>query len=103
LLLACLTYSSSRWPEVYALIPEKYDHQKVVEYENKRVLAAKRKAQATKNKATRKRSAAEGTSRRTKKKKVGPLTFDLDESKGDYSTRSGSRTHHSALPLNTIV
>ncbi|GJX42741.1 hypothetical protein Tco_0257731 [Tanacetum coccineum] len=77
--------------------------EKVVEYENKRVLAAKRKAHAAKDKATEKRSAAEGTSRRTKKKKTDPLTFALDETEGDDSTRSGFGTHHSASPLNTIV
>ncbi|GKC71011.1 hypothetical protein Tco_1116894 [Tanacetum coccineum] len=74
-----------------------------VRVENEGVLAAKRKAQATKDKATRKRSAAEGTSRPTKKKKGAPLTFTLDESEGDDSTRNGSRTHHSASPLNTII
>nr|GEU29104.1 putative transposase (putative), gypsy type [Tanacetum cinerariifolium] len=57
-------------------IPEKSDHQKVVEYENERVLAAKKKAQAARDKATE---------------------------KGDDSTRSGSETHHSASPLNTII
>ncbi|GKD61878.1 hypothetical protein Tco_1299387 [Tanacetum coccineum] len=67
-------------------IPEKSDHQKVVEYENERVLAAKRKTQAARDKTTRKRSAAEGTSRRTKKKKGSHLTFALDESEGDDST-----------------
>ncbi|GKD30689.1 hypothetical protein Tco_1241467, partial [Tanacetum coccineum] len=84
-------------------IPEKSDHQKVVEYENERVSAARRKAQATRDKATRKRSDAEGTSRRTKKKKGASLTFALDESEGDDSNRSGSGTHHSASPLNTII
>nr|GEW98445.1 hypothetical protein [Tanacetum cinerariifolium] len=86
-----------------AQIPERFDHQKVVEYENERVLAAKRKAQAAKDKAIKKRSAVEGTSRQTKKKKTDPLTFALDETEGDDSTRSASRTHHSASPLNTIV
>ncbi|GJS86118.1 hypothetical protein Tco_0752659 [Tanacetum coccineum] len=43
-------------------IPEKSDHQKVVEYENERVLAAKRKAQAAKDRAVGKRAATEGTS-----------------------------------------
>nr|GEV95543.1 hypothetical protein [Tanacetum cinerariifolium] len=45
-----------------AQILEKSDHQKVVEYENEMVLVAKRKTQAAKDKATGKRSAAEGTS-----------------------------------------
>ncbi|GKE89711.1 hypothetical protein Tco_1567186, partial [Tanacetum coccineum] len=40
-------------------IPEKSDHQKVVEYENERVLAAKRKAQAAKDRAVGKRVATE--------------------------------------------
>nr|GEV32942.1 hypothetical protein [Tanacetum cinerariifolium] len=86
-----------------AQILEKFDHQKVVKYENERVLAAKRKAQAAKDKAIRKRSGAEGTSRRNKKKKTDPLTFALDETEGDDSIRSGSETHHSTLPLNTII
>ncbi|GKC61747.1 hypothetical protein Tco_1089345, partial [Tanacetum coccineum] len=67
-------------------IPEKSDHQKVVEYENERGLAAKRKTQAARDKTTGKRSAAEGTFRRTKKKKGSHLTFTLDESEGDDST-----------------
>ncbi|GJV62326.1 hypothetical protein Tco_1468426 [Tanacetum coccineum] len=49
------------------------------------------------------KSAAEGTSRRTKKKKGAPLTFALDESEGDDSTRTSSETHHSTSPLNTII
>nr|GEV99712.1 hypothetical protein [Tanacetum cinerariifolium] len=51
------------------------DHQRVVEYENEMVLAAKQKAQASKDRAAGKRSAAEGT----------------------------SRIHHSASPLNIII
>ncbi|GKC31354.1 hypothetical protein Tco_1038648 [Tanacetum coccineum] len=43
-------------------IPEKSDSQKVVEHEDERVLAAQRKAQAAKDKATGKRAAVEGTS-----------------------------------------
>ncbi|GJU51264.1 hypothetical protein Tco_1220819 [Tanacetum coccineum] len=43
-------------------IPEKSNHQKVVEYENERVLAAKRKAQVAKDRAAGKRAATEGTS-----------------------------------------
>ncbi|GJS86126.1 hypothetical protein Tco_0752667 [Tanacetum coccineum] len=43
-------------------IPEKSDHQKVVEYKNERVLATKRKAQAAKDRAVGKRAAIEGTS-----------------------------------------
>nr|GEV18457.1 hypothetical protein [Tanacetum cinerariifolium] len=54
-------------------VPEKSHHQKVVEYENERVLAAKRKAQATKDRAA------------------------------DESNRSGFGTHHSTSPLNTII
>ncbi|GKD22630.1 hypothetical protein Tco_1224333 [Tanacetum coccineum] len=76
-----------------AQIPEKSDHEKVVEYENERVLAAKRKAHAAKDKATKKRSAAKGTSRRTKKKKTDPLTFALDETEGDDSTRKDDVEH----------
>nr|GEU82311.1 hypothetical protein [Tanacetum cinerariifolium] len=94
LLPVCLNFSSSRWPEVFLL---------VVEYENERVLVAKRKTQAAKDKAAGKRSATEGTSCCTKKKKGAPLTFILVESEGDYSTRTGSGTHHSASHLNTII
>nr|GEV62371.1 hypothetical protein [Tanacetum cinerariifolium] len=79
-------------------ISEKSDHQRVVEYENKRVLAAKRKAQAAKDRAVGKRAAIEGASQRTKKKKTTPLSFALSESKED-----GSGTHHSASPLNIII
>nr|GEV38687.1 hypothetical protein [Tanacetum cinerariifolium] len=84
-------------------IPKKYDHQRVVEYENEMVLAAKRKAQAAKDKADRKRAATEGASQRTKKNKTGPLSFALSDSEEDESSHSGSRTHHSASPLNTII
>ncbi|GKG39850.1 hypothetical protein Tco_0463995, partial [Tanacetum coccineum] len=84
-------------------IPEKSDHQKVVEYKNERVLAAKRKAQAAKDRAVGKRAATEGTSQRTKKKKTTPLSFTLSDSEADGSNRSGSGTHHSASPLNTII
>ncbi|GJS91339.1 hypothetical protein Tco_0773975 [Tanacetum coccineum] len=83
-------------------IPEKSDHQRVVEVENERVLAAKRKAQTAKDKAVGKR-AAEGASQRTKKKKTTPLSFALSDSEADESNRSGSGTHHSASPLNTII
>ncbi|GJX38891.1 hypothetical protein Tco_0252194 [Tanacetum coccineum] len=88
---------------VGALIPEKSGHQKVVEHEDAKVLAAKRKAQVAKDKTTGKRSAAERTSHRTKKKKTAPMSFSLSESKADNSNRSGFGTHHSAWPLNTII
>ncbi|GKF40664.1 hypothetical protein Tco_0124006, partial [Tanacetum coccineum] len=55
-------------------ILEKSDHQKVVEHEDERVLAAKRKAQAAKNK-----------------------------SEQEDSTQSGSDTHHSASSLMTVI
>ncbi|GJT20966.1 hypothetical protein Tco_0890903 [Tanacetum coccineum] len=84
-------------------IPEISDHQKVVEYENKRVLAAKRKAQAAKDIAVGKRVATEGASQRPKKKKTTPLSFALSDSEADGSPRSGLGTHHSASPLNTII
>ncbi|GKB17368.1 hypothetical protein Tco_0851291 [Tanacetum coccineum] len=83
-------------------IPKKSDHQRVVEVENERVLTEKRKAQTAKDKAVGKR-AAEGTSQRTKKKKTTPLSFALSDSEADESNRSGSGTHHSASPLNTII
>ncbi|GKB98074.1 retrovirus-related pol polyprotein from transposon TNT 1-94 [Tanacetum coccineum] len=83
-------------------IPKKSDHQRVVEVENERVLAAKRKAQIAKDKAVGKK-AAEGVSHRTKKRKTTPLSFGLSDSKADESNRSGSSTHHSASPFNTII
>ncbi|GJV75192.1 hypothetical protein Tco_1506776 [Tanacetum coccineum] len=83
-------------------IPKKSDHQRVVEVDNERVFAAKRKAQTAKDKVVGKR-AAEGASQRTKKKKTTPLSFALSDSKADESNRSGSGTHHSASPLNTII
>nr|GEU91526.1 transposase (putative), gypsy type [Tanacetum cinerariifolium] len=79
------------------------NNERVVEYENERVLAAKRKAQAAKDRAAGKRSAAEGTSHPTKKKKGAPMTFALDDSEEDDSNRTGSGTHHSASPLNIII
>ncbi|GJS72811.1 hypothetical protein Tco_0705652 [Tanacetum coccineum] len=38
-----------------------------------------------------------------KKKKTTPLSFALPDSEADGSNRSGSGTHHSASPLNTII
>nr|GEV78747.1 hypothetical protein [Tanacetum cinerariifolium] len=84
-------------------ISEKSDHQKVVEYENDRVLAVKRKAQAAKGKAVEKRATTEGASHRLKKKKTAPLSLALSDSEADGSNRSGFGTHHSASPLNTII
>ncbi|GJV03154.1 gypsy type transposase [Tanacetum coccineum] len=83
-------------------IPEKLDYQRVVEVENERVLAAKRKAQIAKDKAVGKK-ATKGVSHRTKKRKTVPLSFALSDSEVDESSRSGSGTHHSASPLNTII
>ncbi|GJY50572.1 hypothetical protein Tco_0441419 [Tanacetum coccineum] len=76
---------------------------KVVEYENERVLAAKRKAQAAKDRAVRKRAATEGDSQQPKKKKTTPLSFALSDSEAYGSNCSGFGTHHSASPLNTII
>nr|GEX79096.1 hypothetical protein [Tanacetum cinerariifolium] len=84
-------------------IPEKFDHQKVGEYENERVLAAKRKARATKDWADGKRAATEGASQRPKKKKTSHLSFAMLDSEADGSPRSGFGTHHSVSPLNTII
>ncbi|GJT90444.1 hypothetical protein Tco_1079289 [Tanacetum coccineum] len=70
-------------------IPEKSDHQKVIEYENERVFAVKRKAQAAKDRAVGKRVATEGASHRPKKKKTTPLSFALSDSEADGSNRSG--------------
>nr|GEY89938.1 putative transcription factor interactor and regulator CCHC(Zn) family [Tanacetum cinerariifolium] len=64
---------------------------------------AANETQAARDKATGKRSAAEGTYRRTKTKTGAPLTFALDESEGDDSTRTSFGTHHFASPLNTII
>nr|GEV02200.1 hypothetical protein [Tanacetum cinerariifolium] len=66
-------------------------------------VAAKRKAQAAKDKVGGKRPAAEQASRQTKKKKTIPLSFALSGSEVDDSNRSGSGTHHSASPVNTII
>nr|GEX75137.1 hypothetical protein [Tanacetum cinerariifolium] len=79
------------------------DNERVVEVENDRVLTAKRKAQAAKDKAAGKRPGAEGTSRPTKKKKGTSLTFTFDDSEEDDSVRTDSGTHHSTSPLNTII
>ncbi|GKC16723.1 hypothetical protein Tco_1013505 [Tanacetum coccineum] len=84
-------------------ILEKSDHQKVVKYENERVLSAKRKAQAAKDRAVGKRAATEGASHRPKKKKTAPFSFSLSDSEADGSNCSGSGTHHSTSPLNTII
>nr|GEV09971.1 hypothetical protein [Tanacetum cinerariifolium] len=95
----CLNFSSSLWLEVFELIPEKFDHQKVVEYENERKLEAKRKAQAAKDRAVMKRAATKGASQRMKKKKkTTPLSFALSDSEED-----GFSNYHSASPLNTII
>ncbi|GKD51906.1 hypothetical protein Tco_1280882 [Tanacetum coccineum] len=85
-----------------ALAANESDHQRVVEVENERVLAAKRKAQIAKDKAVGKK-VAEGVSHRTKKRKTTPLSFALSDSEADESNRSGSGTHHSASPLNTNI
>nr|GEU91527.1 hypothetical protein [Tanacetum cinerariifolium] len=77
-----------------AQIHEKTDHRRVIGYENERVLAAKRKAQAAKDRAAGKRSAAEGTSHPTKKKKRAHMTFALDDSEEDDSNRT--ELHHDA-------
>nr|GFA48009.1 hypothetical protein [Tanacetum cinerariifolium] len=84
-------------------IPEKSDHQKDVEYENERVLAAKRKAQAAKYRAVGKRATTEGGSHRPMKKKTAPVSFALLDSEADESNCSGFGTHYSASPLNTII
>nr|GEU91095.1 hypothetical protein [Tanacetum cinerariifolium] len=58
-----------------------------------------RKAKA---RAVRKRAATARASQRTKKK-TSPLSFALSDFEADESNRSGSDTHHSASPLNTII
>ncbi|GKF80512.1 hypothetical protein Tco_0239114 [Tanacetum coccineum] len=83
-------------------IPPLSDYQKVVEHEDEWVLAAKKKAQAARDKAVGKRAATEGTSRRSKKKKMMPLSFALSKSEADDSNHSVSGTHHSASSLNTL-
>ncbi|GJU79519.1 hypothetical protein Tco_1281884 [Tanacetum coccineum] len=87
-----------KFPMAGAQIPAKSDHQKVVEVENERVLAAKRKTQAAKDKAV-----AERASRPSKKKKGATLSFALDDTEEDDCIHAGSGTHHSASPLNTII
>nr|GEX46874.1 hypothetical protein [Tanacetum cinerariifolium] len=61
----------------------------VVEYENDRVLSAKRKAQAAKDRVVEKRATTEGASHRLKKKKTAPLSIALSDSEADGSNRSG--------------
>nr|GEV11835.1 hypothetical protein [Tanacetum cinerariifolium] len=75
----------------------------IVEYENERVLAVKRKDQAAKDRVAAKRVATEGASQRPKNKKTSPLSFALLDFEADGSPRSGSGTHHFASPLNTII
>nr|GFD06246.1 hypothetical protein [Tanacetum cinerariifolium] len=75
----------------------------VVEYENDRVLSAKRKAQAAKDRVVEKRATTEGASHRLKKKKTAPLSIALSDSEADGSNRSGFGTYHFASPLNTII
>nr|GEX01583.1 hypothetical protein [Tanacetum cinerariifolium] len=58
---------------------------------------------ATKDRASGKRDATGGISQRTKKKKIVPLSFTLSDFDADKSNRSGSGTHTSASPLNTII
>ncbi|GKC23763.1 hypothetical protein Tco_1025913 [Tanacetum coccineum] len=67
-------------------------NEKVVEYENERFLAAKRKAQEAKDRAVGKRAATEGASNRPKKKKTTPLSFALSDSEVDGSNQSVNRT-----------
>ncbi|GJX27252.1 hypothetical protein Tco_0233548 [Tanacetum coccineum] len=81
LLPSWLNSLSFLWPEVFVL---------VVEVENERVLAAKRKTQAAKDKAV-----AERASR--------PLSFALDDTEEDHSIHTGFGILHSASPLNTII
>nr|GFC47691.1 hypothetical protein [Tanacetum cinerariifolium] len=70
---------------------------------NGRRCAAKRKAQAAKDRAAGKRAATEGASQRPKKKKTSHFSFALSDSEADGSPRSGFGTHHSVSPLNTII
>ncbi|GJX33497.1 hypothetical protein Tco_0243352 [Tanacetum coccineum] len=79
-----------------AQIPAKSDHQKVVEVKNERVLAAKRKTQAAKDKAAGKRAAAERASRPSKKKKGATLSFALDDTEEDDSIHTGDLASESA-------
>ncbi|GKC12043.1 retrotransposon protein, putative, ty3-gypsy subclass [Tanacetum coccineum] len=44
-----------------------------------------------------------GPSRRTKKQKTTPFSMALSESDADGSPQNGSRTIHSASPLNTVI
>nr|GEZ86069.1 hypothetical protein [Tanacetum cinerariifolium] len=84
-------------------IPNKSDHQKVVEHEYERVLATKRKAQEAKSKAASKRPAQEGPSRRMKKKNAILISMALSESVAGDSNQTVSGTHHSVSPISTFV
>nr|GEU43936.1 hypothetical protein [Tanacetum cinerariifolium] len=84
-------------------IPKKSNHQKVVKVENERVLAAKRKAHAAKDRAVGNRTDIEGASQLKKRKKTTTLSFALSDSMADESNRSGSVTYRLVSPLNTII
>ncbi|GJW82366.1 hypothetical protein Tco_0146341 [Tanacetum coccineum] len=63
---------------------------RLVEHEDERVLAAKRKAQESKDRAASKSPTPGGPSRQTKKEKTAPLSMALSESDADGSPHSGS-------------
>ncbi|GJY09812.1 hypothetical protein Tco_0377997 [Tanacetum coccineum] len=84
-------------------ILDKFDYQKVVEHEDERVLTVKWKAQMAKDKAAGKRSATEGSSRRTKKKNTAPMSMTLSKSDADDFNQRGFGTHHSVSPITSIM
>nr|GFA93020.1 hypothetical protein [Tanacetum cinerariifolium] len=75
-----------------ALIPTKSDYQREVERRDEWILAAKEKKRAQKpqDKAVGKRPGRAGTSGRTKKRKIIPLSIALPESEADGSLEDGS-------------
>ncbi|GJZ69491.1 hypothetical protein Tco_0633041 [Tanacetum coccineum] len=111
-----VTLVTSRPDEVIALhtiapfpsmttIPDKTGFRKVVEYADKRILAAKEKNKAhnAQDKAADKCHGTGGPSRRAKKKKTAPISLALFDFKEVGSCLSGFDTIHSVSPLTTIA
>nr|GEV39529.1 hypothetical protein [Tanacetum cinerariifolium] len=94
LLQVYLNFSNSRWSE----IPKKSDHQRVVEYENERVLAAKRKAHAAKDRKVRKRAAPEGASQRTNEEEESAFVICFVGLRGHGVSSYSGGSHHRAFP-----
>nr|GEV10456.1 hypothetical protein [Tanacetum cinerariifolium] len=78
-------------------IPEKSDHQRVVEYENERVLAAKRKVQAAKDRAAGLRAPTEGASQLHQSKNTDRYLDHVKDTTevNSYLFEHSSRSQHS--------